>query len=51
VFFAIWTVADFADANGFVRVDTYFRGGWGAFRGVWVVDECDEFGRDGLVGG
>jgi uncharacterized membrane protein len=30
VFFAIWTVADFADANGFVRVDTYFKGGWGA---------------------
>jgi hypothetical protein len=25
IFFAIWSIADFADANGFVMVDRYFK--------------------------
>lgn len=30
IFFAIWSIADFADANGFVKVDAYFKASKGA---------------------
>lgn len=30
LFFAIWSIAGFADANGFARVDLYFKAGHGA---------------------
>lgn len=38
IWFLIWSIANFADANGFVKVGDYFRSGYKAAGGFAVIE-------------